>query len=99
MKEAKKAWIDAALNSTQGMQRAKPSDELWLKIQARTFSAKVKMIPVSQLRFIAAAAAILLVLNVITLGTYIQRENAVWGELLEETEEIPVLISDYKLYE
>ncbi|MFK8101053.1 MAG: hypothetical protein AB8G15_00960 [Saprospiraceae bacterium] len=99
MKEAKKAWIDAALNSTQGMQRAKPSDELWAKIQANTFSAKVKMIPIQQLRLIAAAAAVLLVMNVMTLRTYFQGENFTGGEPTEEAGETPSLISDYKLYE
>lgn len=84
--------IDAILKSTQGSHRAKPKADLLAKIEYQLYNQKASIIPIRQLRLIAAAAVFLLFINVIAISIYLSQE-------VPSTEYASSFIMDYKLYE
>ncbi len=76
----KEQWIDQVLASTQGMQRATPPDGLYENVmQQLNNPAKPTVMPVPAIKW-AAAAAVLLVLNVGSVmyassGSYTSKQN------------------------
>ncbi len=66
MNDNKEKWIEQVLGSMEGSTRAVPSDQLFAKIK-RGLHPKHKTIPMERLRVAVAAAALLFLLNGITI--------------------------------
>lgn len=89
--DKKEQWADSILESTNGMKRAKPNDDLFAKITAQLPENKtVKLVPTERLFWVAAAACVLIAVNIYTLS-------------FNQKSEVPSydntqLINDYSLY-
>ena len=99
MEKEKEEWIDGILNSTNKISRAKPSAQLYSKIEGRLFEPEVKLISIQQWRWAAAAALLLLFLNVFALRQYNgeQTQSLTQGYSVESDEQ--AIVSDYNFYE
>jgi len=84
--------IEDILESTKGSKRAKPSEDLLQQIEQR-IGVDGMIIPIGRLRLVAAAAALLLLVNILAVNTYLQ------SEVKENKQPNISLISDFKLYE
>ncbi|GEM_PF-2676326 len=88
--------INKILNSTQGSQRAKPKMDLLVNIERQIYEMEGHIIPMNRIRLVAAAAAIMLMLNISVLNHYLQNSGNVD---LVEMESSTSLITDFKLYD
>lgn len=88
--------INSILNSTQGSQRAKPKTDLLANIERQIYGVEGNIIPMHRIRWVAAAAAIMLMLNISVLNHYLQNSGNVD---LVEMEPSTSLITDFKLYD
>ena len=88
--------INSILNSTQGSQRAKPRTDLLANIEREIYEMEGNIIPMNRIRLVAAAAAIMLLLNISVLNHYLQNSGVVD---LVEMESSTSLITDFKLYD
>lgn len=88
--------IDKILNSTQGSQRAKPKTDLLANIERQIYEVEVSIIPMSRIRLVAAAAAVMLLLNISILNNYLQNSRDMG---LVEMEHATSLVTDFKLYD
>lgn len=95
MKEAKEQWIEAVINSMEGADRAKAPNGLFSKISAEAISQIQSSIPIRKLRWIAAAAAVLLVLNVFAIRQF----KGIQSEEILSDDSRSALVSDLKIYE
>ncbi len=78
MKEMKnkEQWANEVLQSLEGIQRAEPSADLFAKISQKLPKEKViKMIPLKHLKWVAAAACVLIVINIFVFKSSIQTEQ------------------------
>lgn len=94
MKE-KEIWTESVLNSVDGMKRATPRVDLFEDIYSevqRTDSAKI--IQMSHLRWLAAAVAILFLINTHSIYVQLTQEN---GEMHRGESELTI-ITNYSLY-
>lgn len=98
MKENKQ-WIESVINSTRGMKRAKPQSDLFAKIERRIQRVEAKIIPFRRLQIAAAAAVLLMVLNVTALSQYAKYAESEEQELSEMEQSEQSLISNFNLYE
>lgn len=85
--------IDDILDSTKGSKRARPSRNLLEQIEKRIEEKEEIIIPIRRLRLVAAAAAVLVLINCLALNNYLQ------SEVTQKKQSSISLISDYKLYE
>jgi hypothetical protein len=99
MEKEKDAWIDDVLNSLQGSQRAQARDDLFEQIEAKLSRPKAKIIPMKQLRMVAAASVILLLLNGFAIRQYTLGNTANDTEASVEIASDQLLISNYNFYE
>lgn len=100
MKEDKDKWIDEVLDSMKGSQRAKPSPELFAKIENQLAPPEIKIIPMRQWSYAVAAAVLVLVLNVFTVRQFTQNNELNAGEMVVSADDSgESLISNYKIYE
>lgn len=99
MKDDKEQWIEDVFDSLKGSKRAKPNDDLFARIETEIESPDTKVIPLRQLRMIAAAAIVLLTLNIGALLQYTQSQKSNYENQVTESSHQTSLISDYKLYE
>ncbi|MFK8161876.1 MAG: hypothetical protein AB8H12_05375 [Lewinella sp.] len=88
--------LDDALDQLKKLSRATPPSGLLGRIEARIGKAEVKVIPMQQWRMIAAAACVLVALNVTALANYLNPSSGLTAQY--ETSE-DVLISDFQLYD
>ncbi len=96
-KNDKEKWIDDVFDSVKGSERAKPSKDLFGKILNEIDVSDASIIPLFQLRMLAAAAIVLLVLNIAILRQNVQNNNSNSEEWLSEKVEESV-ISNYNIY-
>lgn len=94
MEEREEIWINEVLDSTKGMQRAKPSDALFDKILKRVSTREAKIVRLPQLRIAVAAAAVIAILNFVAVKQYTNQDS-----FASESENETTLISNYNLYE
>jgi hypothetical protein len=99
MKNDAENWIATVFDSIRGMQRAKPDPGLFAKIEQQLYAPETSVIPMRQWRLAAAAAVLLLVLNVVTMHRYRQSAALSSTELRTDDGSTQQLISDYNLYE
>ncbi|MGB1243584.1 MAG: hypothetical protein ACPG49_13735, partial [Chitinophagales bacterium] len=76
-----------------------PNFDLFAKIEAEIDDIDTKMIPLRQVRMMAAAAIVLLSLNIGIVLQYSQNQQVSNENRLTEITDQTSLISDYKLYE
>lgn len=98
-KDDKQKWIDDVFDSMQGSRRAKPSPELFGKIETEIDAPEARVIPMYQWRLTAAAAVLLLVLNVFALRQVAESNALNTGEWVVERTSNQQLISNFKIYE
>lgn len=99
MKSDKEKWMEDVFESMKGSQRARPQPELLEKIMKNIDAPEAKVVPMYQWRIVAAAAVLLLVLNIFALNHYTQNSVSSSGELAVEDASSQLIISNYKIYE
>jgi len=89
-------WVDEVLQSLDGIQRAEPANDLFDKIMAKLPEKKQSVIiPIKRLRWLVAAACLVIGLNIYVLSIGIrssQKENTSESQSIE-------LLTDFSLYE
>ncbi len=96
MNQNKENEISAILESMKGSQRAKPSMDLFAKIEREINSADTLIIPLRQLKWAAAAAILLLIVNGLTMQQHYNHQKA---KSVAEFAEGESIISNYTLYD
>jgi hypothetical protein len=99
MESDKEKWINGVLGSLASIQRAKPKQDLFSKIQKEIAKPEGKVISMRQLRITAAAAVLLLTINVFLLTQYAKSSQKNTTEWVTEVDANEQLISNYNLYE
>lgn len=94
----KEEWINQSMDSLQGMRRAQPSAELLMQLEQDLFGVKAKIISMNHLRIAAAAAGLLLFINIYSLRQLANTEEIGTTEVAM-MEESDALLSSYKLYD
>lgn len=90
--------INQILDSTKGSQRAKPREQLLAKIESQIYGTTAAIIPLRQLRVVAAAAVLLLMLNGWAVKNYLEK-GVYQGKEAAVKQASESLILNYKLYE
>ncbi len=98
MENDKEKWIEEVFESIQGSKRAKPSPGLFAKIEAQIDNPDAVIIPMFQRRVAAAAAILLLALNVFALRQYMQQDSVLSNESVAMEMPNQQLISNYNIY-
>lgn len=88
--------LDDALKQLRKLPRATPPPGLLGRIEARIGKAEAKVIPMRQWRMLAAAACVLVALNVTALANYLNDSS---GPTAQYQASDDLLISDFQLYE
>lgn len=100
MKNEKEKWIQGVFDSMEGSERAKPSAQLFAKIEHQIDQEEgAKLISINQWRWSAAAAVVLLLVNVFAMRNLTQANMAVSDEFTVGQDASQQLISNYKIYE
>lgn len=98
MKNNKEKYITEVFDSLKGSKRAKPNPNLFAKIENRIFGEEAKIIPITQWRMAAAAAVVILAMNIFAIQNFSQNNQKGTGGIITE-ESNQVLISNYNLYD
>lgn len=98
-KNDKEKWIEDVFDSMKGSQRAKPDSGLFAKIEGQIDAPEAKIIPMRQWNYAAAAAVLVLILNVFAMRQYTQNNELNANEMVVSDVSGQSLISNYKIYE
>lgn len=90
--------FEEIFESMRGSQRAKPNPDLFAKIEAKINTPDAKFISWRFRRLAAAAAILLLMMNVFVLQQLTQNTSYVGEKVTSETSK-QSLISNYKIYD
>lgn len=99
MENNKEKWITEVFDSLERSERAKPSAELFAKIESRIQDSQAKIISIPQWRIAAAAAVLVLSLNLFALYDYTQNRVLSSATTTMDNSVPSPLISDYNIYE
>ena len=99
MNAEKEKWTEEVFQSMKGSQRAKPSPELFAKIEEQIEVSETKIVSMYQLKYAAAAAALILLLNITVLFTYRNYDVVSYEGTIEANTYSQSLISTYQIYE
>lgn len=100
MSNEKEKWIEEVFQSMKGSKRAQPRKELFAKIQNQIGAIEPKVIPLHHMRYAAAVAILLLILNAFALQQFQQSNTLQKDEMISSTASYnQSIISDYKIYE
>lgn len=92
----KEKWAEEILQSLEGIERATPSDDLFAKINQQLVKQdRSNVIPFHQLKWFAAAACLLISINIVAFSTKGNEVETNEQSTLYENQ----LITDYSLYE
>lgn len=92
----KEQWANEVLQSLEGIQRAEPSADLFAKISQKLPKEKViNRIPLKHLSWAAAAACIVIAVNVFVFKSSIQTEHLTVDNYKLENK----LLTNYSIYE
>lgn len=91
--------MEDVFQSMKGSRRAKPNLDLFAKIESEIKSSTAKVIPLRQWQYAAAAAALVLFVNVSALFYYQQYSGLAYEEVAVVDTYNQPLISDYQIYE
>ncbi len=99
MKNKKEQWIKNTFESVHELKPAAPPEALFDKIKASLDVPQAQVISLNQIRAVAAAAILLLILNVYSLNHY-NKSNAHLNEGPSfENHYSNIFANNYKLYE
>jgi len=99
MKSKEEQWIENTFESVHKLKPATPSEALFGKIKASLDVPDAQVISLNQIRAVAAAAILLLILNVYSLNYY-NKSNALGKEGQSiENHYSNSFANNYKLYE
>jgi len=98
MNNEKEKWMEDVFQSMKGSKRAKPNPELFAKIKGQINASEAKVIPLYQWRSAAAAAVLLLFMNVATLRHYHQQDEGNYQDVAVADMYGESLISSYQIY-
>ena len=99
MNDEKEKRMEEVFQSMKGSHRAKPSPELFAKIESQIEVSKGKLIPLHQWKYAAAAAALVLFINVTALLYYDQHAGVANEDVAVVDTYSESLISTYQIYE
>jgi hypothetical protein len=99
MNDEREKWMEDVFQSMKGSRRATPGPELFAKIEGQIEASNGKIIPMPQWRYAAAAAALVLVVNVTALVYYNQNAGITQEEVAVASVYSESLISNYQIYE
>lgn len=91
----KEEWKNKVLNSLEGIQRAKPSKEVYLAIENEIYT--IKRISTIQLRWAVAAASLILVMNLFVFN--LEENSPSSSEASLDNSNEYELLSNFTLYE
>jgi hypothetical protein len=94
----KEEWMNDIIRSLEGSSRARPDDALFNKIKQQINTVEGRIIPLTRLRAVAAAAVVLLLINVAMLSQYTQTVAGTQADLAADDSPYKVL-SDYNVYD
>jgi hypothetical protein len=95
----KEKWKDEVLKSFEGMERAKPSNDLFDKISSELENDQSTTISHKNVLAIAICILLLIVLNIFAISQYRSTLNPTNSETADEVNVQYALISDFNLYE
>lgn len=95
----KEQWKDKVMGSLEGIQRAKPSPDLFDKIISEIDTHEPKSIPKMNLAIIILGILLLLLLNLFAINQYRTNITPTDSENIENENVQYAFISDFKLYE
>ena len=98
-KNDKEQWIDKVMGSLEGSNRAKPNPDLFSSIEDQINGSEGDTLRIAHVRMIAAAVAVLVVLNIGILMQYSQGSFSGDESMVSQGDFSQSLISNYKLYE
>ena len=98
-KDNKENEFESIFESMRGSQRAKPNTDLFAKIEARIDAPQAKVVSRNFRVLAAAAAAMLLVMNIFVIQQFSQGMGAFTGQQVVSEVSDQSLISNYKIYE
>lgn len=94
--DQKEKWVNDVLESIEGLERAKPSDALFAKINSRLPNkTQVKIVPLKKLYWIAVAACAILVINIFVFSSEIKEST---NEMKNNTDQAQ-LFNDFNIYD
>ncbi len=96
----KDQWKFEVINSYKGAKRAKPSEDLFAKIEQQIYTSKHRrsIISLHQQKWISIAASFLLILNACAIGLCVKNSMVNRAEVDQTVKNLSI-ISDYNLYE
>lgn len=99
MNDERKEWIEKALNSMTDAQRASPDKNLKYRIEKEIQSEEIELVSPLRWRISAAAAILLLIINIYAISNYGSSGNK--GNLLTGSTVYSdiTLLSTYDIYE
>lgn len=93
--DKKEQWANEVLQSLDGIKSAEPQADLFAKITAKIAKEKVvKIIPLKHLRWVAAAACVIIGVNIYVFNSGINSAKNTNVNTIEVYE----ILSDYSLY-
>ena len=92
-------WIENVFSSMQDIKRAQPRTEVYTTIMQQWDSRDTQIISMAQLRWIAAAAIGVLLLNVFAMRSYTQQQQSDNLGIAIEKHTSQILISSFNMYE
>lgn len=98
MNEDKEKWMEDVFQSMKGSQRAKPSSDLFVKIQDQIGSGDAKVVSLHQWKYTAAAVVFILVVNTKALVYFNQQHQVNYEDVVDGNTYNQTLISTYQIY-
>ncbi|MEZ4850474.1 MAG: hypothetical protein R3B93_18055 [Bacteroidia bacterium] len=97
--DEKEKWIEDVFQSMKGSKKAQPRPELLAKIEDQITDSREKVIPMRQWKYAAAAAVVIIFMNVSALLYYNQTAKGTYEDVAAAEVYSKSLISNYKIYE
>tara|TARA_R110002049_G_scaffold307084_1_gene506739 strand:+ start:5264 stop:5563 length:300 start_codon:yes stop_codon:yes gene_type:complete len=99
MKDEKEKWIEDIFDSMKGSSRAEVPGDLFAKIQQEIKKDEPKVKPLFQWKYVAAAAVVLIFINLTSVFMYTQKSKLLQNETRNTEVYSEPLISTYQIYE
>jgi len=99
MNKKKSNWVEEVIHSMEGSQKAQPRPEVLAKIQGKLSPLGSALVPVKQWRKYAAAAAVILLINISALMIINKNENVQVSENGNSYMPANTMINTYQIYD
>ena len=97
MNQEEQKWVEGILHSTKGSHKASPPENLYQKISESLFEHQAAIIKISQWKWIAAAAVVVLVLNATQIYNQVGLSDQI--ETISGNSPYSELVSSYNFYQ